>query len=306
MLAKWISLAAIFRRPLSAKCLIAAIILAFSFAGVALPHVSAEPFDANSGGASGDSILLIASFNIRIFSDRSRDDEELKQICGLLKEYDFIAIQEARDIDVLDRAVRMLFSEFGLMYEYVASDGVGRGSHKELYVFLFRKEAVQYMDVGAVIPDPVDYFIREPYYALFKAGNFDFYAINIHLIYGDKKSDRLQEARLLDDVYRHVQSLDSENDVLLMGDFNLGPEDDYLSELRGIENMLYANNEPSTIADRLYDNIWFQSSYTQEFIDSGVYKFDEDLYDDDDRKASLAVSDHRPLWARFDSSRDDD
>jgi endonuclease/exonuclease/phosphatase family metal-dependent hydrolase len=289
---KWISLAAIF--------------LAFSFAGVTPSHVYAEPFDANSDRRNGDSTLLIASFNIRIFSDRSRDDDELKQICSLLKEYDFIAIQEARDIDVLDRAVRMLSDEFGLTYEYVSSDGAGRGSHKELYVFLFRRDAVQYKDIGAFIPDPVDYFIREPYYALFKAGNFDFYAINIHLIYGDKKSDRLQEARLLDDVYRHVQSLDSENDVLLMGDFNLGPEDEFLSELRGIESMMYVNKEPSTIAGRLYDNVWFQSSHTQEFIDSGVYKFDEDLYDDDDRKASLAVSDHRPLWARFDSSRDDD
>jgi hypothetical protein len=39
--------------------------------------------------------ISIATFNIRIFSNNSRDDEELLQICNILKEFDFIAIQEA-------------------------------------------------------------------------------------------------------------------------------------------------------------------------------------------------------------------
>jgi len=55
----------------------------------------------------GDTIS-IATFNIRIFSDNSQDDEELLQICNILKEFDFIAIQEARDTEVLDRTVLVL------------------------------------------------------------------------------------------------------------------------------------------------------------------------------------------------------
>ncbi len=37
-----------------------------------------------------------------------------------------------------------------------------------------------------------------------------------------------------------------------------------------------------------------------------MLKFDEQLFGNDDKKASLMVSDHRPLWAEFDISEDDD
>ncbi|MBN1686934.1 MAG: endonuclease/exonuclease/phosphatase family protein [Spirochaetales bacterium] len=250
--------------------------------------------------------FIVATFNIRQFSDRSRNDDELKAICAMLSMFDFIALQEVKDQDILDRTIRMLYDQFGADYGYVASGRVGRGSHYELYAFLFRKSTVDFAGIEGSIPDPVDYFIREPYYARFKAAEFDFYAIAVYLLYGDKKSDRLQEASLLDNVYAYVQQLDGENDVLLAGDFNLSPDDPYLEELRHIEGMRYVNDKPTTLGERLYDNIWFQSQHTREFIETGVLRFDEDFFDNDDKAASLAVSDHRPLWARFDTTSDDD
>ena len=52
---------------------------------------------------------------------------------------------------------------------------------------------------------------------------------------------------------------------------------------------------------------WFQSHFTKEFTGTfGVVKFDEKLFGNDDKKASLMVSDHRPLWAEFDVNEDDD
>ena len=68
-----------------------------------------------SGSLFGESIS-IATFNIRIFSNNSRDDTELLQICDLLKDYDFIALQEVRDTKVLDRTIAMLRGSFGLDY----------------------------------------------------------------------------------------------------------------------------------------------------------------------------------------------
>ena len=63
----------------------------------------------------------------------------------------------------------------------------------------------------------------------------------------------------------------------------------------------------SSIKERLYDNIWFQSHFTEEFTGTyGVIEFDEVLFGNDDKKASLAASDHRPLWADFESSVADD
>jgi len=72
--------------------------------------------------------------------------------------------------------------------------------------------------------------------------------------------------------------------------------------------MIYVNGKvPTSIKDKLYDNIWFQSQFSKEF--TGTYtiiKFDEVLFSNDDKKASLMISDHRPLWAEFDESVDDD
>ncbi|MGA1826570.1 MAG: hypothetical protein ACMUIP_18100 [bacterium] len=39
---------------------------------------------------------------------------------------------------------------------------------------------------------------------------------------------------------------------------------------------------------------------------SGIDMFDEEMFGNDDRKASLAVSDHRPIWAEFRIDVDDD
>ena len=65
--------------------------------------------------------VTIASFNIRIFSTGSRDDYELHHICMLLKEYDFIAIQEVKDLEILERTVSILNTSFGLSYNFVVS-----------------------------------------------------------------------------------------------------------------------------------------------------------------------------------------
>ena len=254
-----------------------------------------------------DNEISIATFNVRIFSTNSRNDEELYQICNILKEFDFIALQEVGDQEIIDRTVAMLKRDFGLNYFTLVSKGVGRGV-KERYAFIFRADKVVFMLDAEVINDDEDLFIREPFYAKFKAGKFDFWAITIRSIYGDRVADRRAEALLLDDVYRFVQDLDGENDILLMGDFNLSPDDSGFVELSNLEGMMAVNTEiPTSIKDRLYDNIWFQKNYTQEYTGKfGVFKFDEDLYGNDDKAASLAVSDHRPLWAIFDTSADDD
>ncbi len=117
--------------------------------------------------------ISIATFNIRIFSSKSRDDEELYQICNILKEFDLIALQEVRDQEIIDRTVAMLKQDFRLNYFSLVSKGVGRGV-KERYAFIFRADKVVFMLKAEIINDDEDLFIREPFYAKFKAGKFDF------------------------------------------------------------------------------------------------------------------------------------
>ncbi|MBT7185721.1 hypothetical protein HN911_00100 [Candidatus Bathyarchaeota archaeon] len=180
----------------------------------------------------------------------------------------------------------------------------------ERYAFFYRSEKVQALSAQSY-SDPDDLFIREPFYASFQASSFDFTLITIHSIYGDSKAERRAEALLLDDVYQFVQEADpNEQDVILLGDFNLPPEDEGFDELEVLLTPLFTGDRYTTIresAESLYDNIWFESVYLQEYSgENGIDDFDVTVFENDDDAASLAVSDHRPIWAKFLTDGDTD
>ena len=268
------------------------------------------------GQVSRRSELKLAAWNIRILSDRSRDDAELHQIAQTLIDYDFIAISELRDETVLKRIQRIL-SESGAEYGYLISDPIGReGSpHKERYAFLYYKGLVRVVQDGAFYPDAADGeddFVRDPYWASFRAGKFDFSVIVVHVVWGKRVGPRKAEVRALADVYRYVQeSNGDEDDVLLVGDFNRNPTDaEAYSRIMAIPSMtrLFQFPQKSHIKDSsLYDNIFFQKDTVTEYLGRyGIDRFDETDFVNDDKAANLAVSDHRPVWAVFSLKLDDD
>ena len=251
--------------------------------------------------------LTLASWNVRIFSTGSRDDAELALIADRLEPYDLVAIQELRDEEVVDRTLQLL-ADRGDRFRAVVSPPVGRGV-KERYAFLYRPGKVQILGPERLYPDPDDAFIREPFWASFRAGEFDFTLVTIHSIFGDSKRERRAEALLLDDIYRLVQGADpDEQDVMILGDFNLPPDDSGFAELAALLTPLFTGEIRTTISDAsLYDNIWFDPAYVREWTGKrGVDRFDEVAFGNDDKVASLAVSDHRPIWAIFRTDQDDD
>ena len=253
--------------------------------------------------------LKIATFNIRIFSNKSRSETELNYTAEILKKYDVVAIQELRDEQVLRRTIYVLKKK-GYEYDYEISPKVGR-KVKELYAFLFRKNKVKMIKKGKLYSERKDEFIREPFYATFKSGNFDFTLITIHVIYGKSKAERKQEVRELGVVYNKIQDEDSnEQDVILLGDFNLPPTDAAFNLLKTISTMIFLIKPPAktTITDRsLFDNFWFQKKYVREFTEEyGIDKFDEVMFNNNDKIAKKIVSDHRPVWAKFNTSLEDD
>jgi endonuclease/exonuclease/phosphatase family metal-dependent hydrolase len=255
-------------------------------------------------------VIRLASWNIRVFSNDSRDDTELRQICRTIMDYDFVAVIELRDEAVLQRTEAML-KTMGKDYDYQISDGIGRGV-KERYAFLYDKSTVRVVEAGRVLPDPDDVFIREPYYATFSSGEFDFTVIAVHIIWGKTVGGRRAEILKLADVYRQVQQMNpSEQDVILVGDFNREPDDsESYAGLNDIPSMISVFDLPqkSHIKDTsLYDNIWFQSDHLSEYKGtSGIDRFDETDFGNNDESASLAVSDHRPVWVEFHTRQDDD
>ena len=257
--------------------------------------------------------LRLAAWNIRIMSHKSRTDAELTQIARTLADYDFIAIVELRDEIVLQRTQRIL-SQMGETYDYQFSPAVGRGS-KERYAFLYKPSVVSVVRRGELYPDAADgedNFARDPYWATFRAGAFDFSVIAVHVIWGDRVGPRKAEVRALADVYRYVQEANgTEDDVLLVGDFNRNSTDtESYRPIMSIPSMIRLFDFPqkSHIRDSsLYDNIFFQKNHVTEYLGrSGIDRFDETDFRNDDKAANLAVSDHRPVWAVFSTTQDDD
>ena len=272
-------------------------------------HAVTIPDNLDDTGTVRRSTLKLAAWNIRSFSNGSRDNDELQKIAQTLGDYDFIAISELRDETVLKRVQRIL-SDCGAEYGYQISEPVGRvgSSHKERFAFLYYKGLVRVVTAGELYPDAADGtddFVRDPYWATFRAGKFDFSVIAVHVVWTGGIPARQAEVMALADVYQYVQKTNgAEDDVLLVGDFNRDPDDTIAySNLMALPSMTHLFRVPqkSHIGDSsLYDNIFFQTDYVTEYTgDSGIDKFDEMDFGNDDTAAKLAVSDHRPVWAVF-------
>ena len=96
----------------------------------------------------------------------------------------------------------------GKAYDYQFSPAVGRGVKRAVCVPLQVQDLVSVVSPGELYPDAADGkddFSRDPYWATFRAGEFDFSVIAVHVIWGDTVGPRKAEVRALADVYKYVQ-----------------------------------------------------------------------------------------------------
>jgi len=264
-------------------------------------NCSSSAKDPSNSDTEQASSIKLATWNIRILSNGSRDDTELVEIADILKRYDLIAIQEARDTVVLNRLQAILPG-----YDYIASSPVGRRV-KEIYAYFYKPSVISTIGTAYIFLDPGDVFIREPFIVCFKAGNFDFTLIDIHVLYGDSETERREEIKLLDDVLLNVdENNGGEKDIILLGDFNFDSTDTGWQITT--YNPVVPPSTKTTITDTSsYDNIWTNPTYTYEYQEPlEVYRFDELVFNNNDEAASLAVSDHRPVSVIFKTDTPDD
>ena len=198
----------------------------------------------------------------------------------------------------------------GANYNVVASDRVGRGNRKEQYLFVYNDDIIDPITgtTGFGI-EPNDEFAREPFYAMFRAGNFDFYLMTIHT----DPDDVAIEIPALADAYSTLQDeTTNEDDIILLGDFNgKAPgvsAGSYITmdAIATISNITFLiREETNTRGGKAYDNIILQSNYTSEYTDSsGVYTFWTDYGLNEDE--GFTISDHKLVWAKFVVSEVDD
>jgi len=277
---------------------------------------------------SAPSTISIAFFNALRFGNGGENCKgDLSSFAQILSRYDIIGLAEVMrntatcntypqgELGHLDALEEALEAETDLSWRYdVSPEPRGRSTYKEYYV-VFYNERVERCSRGCFLPDSTDEFEREPYYASFRAGNFDFTLMLFHA----KPDAIVQEIPALKAAYAAVQAVDPyEDDVILMGDFNVQSRSDPLwSSLQSIHTMKRLINAPTTIGNNgltsnCYDTIWIQSCYSGwEYTgDAGVYQFWEDLLpnlnSNEWHEYKGEVSDHLPIWARFRTDLDDD
>jgi len=293
-------------------------------------------------GTHADTIT-IAFWNALRFGYGKGECKDIEQIADIIGGYDVIALAEVMNnskkdskespcatvygTDVLGH-VEALVAELnsrGQTWSYIISpEARGRSdSHKEYYVFL-HNHRVQRVEGGCFFPDSSDIFEREPFFASFIAGEFDFTVIVHHAIGPSKSTELKREIQFLDDVFLSVQGLDPfEDDIILLGDFNVkSSRDGWWNELRSISGLTTLIDEPTSLGQgslaNPYDKIWIDTDHTgleHEFTgNSGILEFWDLLFPnmpESDRYSYAysqkgSLSNHVLIWAEFSIDLDDD
>ena len=262
--------------------------------------------------------LILASFNTLHLGWDGKKYHDTAEILSL---FDIIALQEVMKKEGLTNLVKELESVSHEKWSYHLSPyAAGNGEkYNEYYAFIFKDKKVKFVKSIGFYPEKNNEFIREPYGAMFKSNKFDFILVNNHLLFGDEKSDRQKEAKELSKVYSYFQNSDTkENDVFLLGDFNLPAYDESFKDLFKHKDKIFYSIDPSyktTIGKsslaNSYDNIFYSFNYSKEYTGrNGVYNYTDDyLKKYGSSRFSILrkeISDHLPVYIELENSKDDD
>ena len=277
--------------------------------------------------------VLIATWNLTNFGLQKREDRHLRLMAEIVIPFDIVAFQEVSD-DLTQ--FYKLHSFLGDGWGYFFTDIAG---NNERLGYLYRKERVEPTGLAAELamrgyerskiviegmePEtgPFTGFNRNPFMAGFRCGEFEFSVVNVHLYWSNMALRRLETKALAKWAKKRVtQSGPPNNDIILIGDFNMphvrpgDPIYDELSEY-GLTLPKHTTNLVGTnlAGDSDYDQIAFFPSRTDEDFAGrmGVFDFDNALFKTLWRQSTghrkrrffqyirYYIADHRLLWAEF-------
>lgn len=271
----------------------------------------------------------LLTWNIRNFHGR-KEDKAMSYITKIIKKFDVIAIQEVKDdLGGIERLQRLL----GKKYKFLFSDPAGNG---ERLVFCYDSKRIQFTGLAAEIVmapgqgngtvPPVLEFARTPYMASFRRNGCNFIVATVHIYYGSgsKVKHRLTEieniAKFLEKRSGDTDSLDS--DYIACGDFNIerirakirkkkkkDPIDGLFAALQSkglIVPEVIQNSRSNLTQTRHFDQIAYHQygDSTISFVDGGIIDFVGAVYRGD-KKLRYKLTDHLPMWAVFDTTKDE-
>ena len=275
-----------------------------------------------------DETINIAIWNIREFGRKKRTTAALHYIAEILNQFDLIALVELRD-NLEDMAEVMTY--LGASWQIVYSDWIDdAGGNKERTAFLFDRRAVTFNGLAAEIDAPrvkkeSEYlaqqsFWRAPYLCSFRSGNFDFLAIAMHARWGEGTEGRRAELEMLADWIgtRFKSKYVEDNDLLVLGDFNIPKIDDDLfkaltssgllipKQLRQLKSGDAVVGGSNLGMSARYDQILHRPTVPEHFCNKGgVLDFFvddahiEELFPGKNytrEKFTYQLSDHLPVW----------
>lgn len=286
-----------------------------------------------------DKNLLIATWNIRAFGDLTkkwqsgsgdspkRDWHAVAAIAEILKRFDVIAVQEVKaNLRALRHTLKLMGPNYSFLLTDVNQGAVGNG---ERMAFIFDTRRIQLSGLACelVVPDEwknsitdvalKEQFVRSPYAVSFRSNDQTFILVTLHILYGDKSEDRINEisgiAKWMADWAKDTNAY--HQNFIALGDFNIDERGDLLNETF-ISEGLYV---PAELQDakvtrsifnetKFYDQIaWFNGKngtpqLSLKFLSGGSFDFvGKVLLNRNLTKNNLSwmLSDHYPLWAEF-------
>ena len=132
-------------------------------------------------------------------------DSNLEGVADIIQQYDFAAIQDLRDLAAADQLLAILFRR-GDFFKVLPSQP--SAADETRYAFAWRDRRVQILAPGSFLDIGAE---RRLVYAAFRAGDFDFVALNYQT-----RAPAASAAAELEQAYQDMrQRLPEEGDILL-------------------------------------------------------------------------------------------
>lgn len=273
-----------------------------------------------------DKNLLIATFNIREFGAKKRENFAINALAEICSNFDVIAIQELRSN--LGDLKRML-AVMGPYWKVVFNDPAGAPKDKgndERFAYIYDNRVMRFTGMAAELLISDDFLgtagvpktdmsvpWRTPYMISLRAGTFDFMLLTVHIQWNSKGGikARTKEIEMITKWVgkRHNDAKLYDPDIFVLGDFNIpGLKSKTFKALQQhgltVPNKL-RQFKTNLKKDAHYDQIAYYAENTDcEIGKAGVIDFypafftksmSESKYD----KMTYQLSDHMPLWAEF-------
>jgi deoxyribonuclease-1-like protein len=257
--------------------------------------------------SKAEETILVASFNIQAFGESKMNDRwVMERLAEVIRRFDVVAIQEIRSKDqaLLPNLLRYV-NATGQRYDFLLGPRLGDTVSKEQYAYVYDADRIiTNKQCTYTLNDDINALHREPLVGRFVVRTartyqpWTFSLVNLHT----DPDVAQQEVDAMGGILREIRNFEfasaGEDDVILLGDLNAGPEKlGNIQRVAGMQPVI--RNQPTNVrGTQIYDNLVFDPTPTAEFTGhAGVLKLDE--FFNITKEEALKLSDHHPIWAEF-------